>query len=73
MTIEPSGVVRWQPPGDLPNSQLPVSVRVEDARGGSAVQSFGVTVISPDANQPPVIRAIADQSVLAAASSPTTS
>jgi len=55
MTIDPSGVVRWQPAAELLGTQHPVSIRVDDGRGGSAVRSFGITVISPDANQAPVV------------------
>jgi RHS repeat-associated protein len=54
MTVDASGMVSWTPTAAQfgPNA---VTLRVNDPQGGSAVQSFTVTVVSQDVNHPPTI------------------
>ena len=54
MTIDESGLIRWQPVASQfgPNS---VNVLVEDGRGGAATQQFSIAVINQTSNQPPSI------------------
>jgi hypothetical protein len=62
MTIDrASGVIDWIPPG---TGTLDVGVRVDDGRGGSATQSFVVTVGVPP-NRPPVLQPAAPRTVAA--------
>ena len=54
MTIEDGGIVFW----DSPSSELatyPVTLRVDDGRGGFDQQMFELTVVNSDSNSAPVI------------------
>lgn len=54
MTVDAFGLVSWAPaPGQFGTNA--VQVRVEDGRGGVAVQDFAVTVVSTAQNQSPVM------------------
>jgi hypothetical protein len=57
MSIDPSGLILWQPePGQVgPNA---VRVRVEDGRGGVAEQDFTIEVSGTVVNQAPLIRSV---------------
>lgn len=55
MTVDNAGAVSWVAPSDLLGTTQPVSIRVEDGRGGSATQQFDLEVVSQDSNQPPWI------------------
>ena len=54
MSVDDDGLVVWEPTGDQlgPN---PVEIRVEDGRGGVAVQGFSVTVLTQGSNSAPTI------------------
>ncbi len=55
MTVDATGVVQWQPASELLGTTQPVSIRVEDGRGGVATQQFDLQVVSQDSNQAPII------------------
>jgi hypothetical protein len=55
MTIDSStGLIQWTPPG---TGTLPVTVQVSDGKGGTASQSFNVTVV-PLPNGPPQLASL---------------
>lgn len=57
MTISASGGISWTPTaGNLGNH--PLTVRVEDGRGGVAEQSFTLSVLTPPPNRPPVFTSV---------------
>jgi RHS repeat-associated protein len=54
MTMNASGLVSWTPTAAQFGANQ-VSIRVEDGRGGRALQSFTVNVVTQEVNQPPSI------------------
>jgi RHS repeat-associated protein len=54
MTIDPAGLVTWQPTSAQFGSNQ-VQVRVDDGRGGFATQTFTINVVSLTTNHPPSI------------------
>jgi hypothetical protein len=52
MSIDATGLVRWSPAA---TGSYPVTIRVDDGRGGSAEQSYSVVVAATAADRPPVI------------------
>jgi hypothetical protein len=62
MTIDAqTGVISWTPAAI---GAVNVAVQVDDGFGGSAAQSFTLTVSPPPGNRPPVIAPIGSQSVV---------
>lgn len=54
MTIDASGIIRWEPNANQLGGH-PVHIRVEDGRGESDVQSFLLEVVADAPNTPPRI------------------
>jgi RHS repeat-associated protein len=54
MTIDATGLVQWAP-GSKQFGPNQVTLHVDDGRGGTASQSFTITVVSHTTNQPPRI------------------
>jgi YD repeat-containing protein/probable HAF family extracellular repeat protein len=54
MQVDQNGLVSWEPQADQFGAN-PVEIRVEDGRGGIAVQGWSINVVSQDANLAPSI------------------
>lgn len=59
-----TGVVDWTPPSGSPAS-VSVELRVDDGKGGDAVQAYTITVSAAGSNRPPVITSTPGTSVVA--------
>ncbi|MCC6508858.1 MAG: putative Ig domain-containing protein, partial [Pirellulaceae bacterium] len=53
--VDPAGNLSWTPPAAAAGTYVPVTLQVEDGRGGSALQSFRIYVHPNPVNLPPVI------------------
>lgn len=62
MTMDPDGTIKWTPTEAQGPASYPVMVRVIDATGLVAEQSFSVQV--QEVNRPPVLAEVVDQSLL---------